>query len=71
MSLPQTPQVDAAGGTVIRDAETPSVSEQPQWELSKENFVPLKSGRRTSALQEVTAEPAQSASKQALETRRR
>lgn len=40
------------------------------WELSKENYVPVKSGRKKAALSELT-DPADSANKQALEQRRR
>lgn len=44
---------------------------QPEaWELSKENYVPVKSGRKKAALAE-TADPADSSSKQALEAKRK
>jgi hypothetical protein len=41
------------------------------WELSKENYVPVKAGRKKSALAEVPVDPSASATKQALEERRR
>lgn len=41
-----------------------------EWELSKENYIPVKSGRRKATLAEV-ADPADTATKQALEQQRR
>lgn len=40
------------------------------WELSKENYVPVRSGRKQAALAELT-DPADSATKQNLEKRKR
>lgn len=43
-----------------------------QWELCKENFVPVKTGRSKSALQEMLVEPAvESVGKGSLEEKRR
>jgi hypothetical protein len=47
------------------DASTPAA-----WEQLKENFVPVRSGRRTAALHDV-ADPTASSTKHAIEARRR
>jgi hypothetical protein len=41
------------------------------WELSKENYVPVKAGRKKSALAEVPVDPSASSTKQALDERRK
>lgn len=33
----------------------PAVEEQPEWELSKENYQPLKTGRKSGGLKEPLA----------------
>ena len=67
----QTPAA-AVRPSSLAVGETPNTG-QPTMEAieqSKENYVPVRSGRRTAALAEV-GDPAASATKQALEQRRR
>lgn len=56
------PGVRTAGGATVSSQQTPEPSLQPaamaeaDWESSKENFQPLKTGRKAAALRDTTAE---------------